>query len=77
MLAEEFDEAIATASLEVMDGAYSPFQLAEFVDLQLVTNRAIGLLNLTYIHSVKDLTTVINNELIKLDGGEAWKSGKR
>lgn len=77
MLAEEFDEAIATASLEVMDGAYSPFQLAELVDRELVTNRAIALLNLIYNHSVKDLTTVINNELTQLDGGEAWKSGNR
>lgn len=77
MLEEAIELAIGDASVEVMDGAYSPFQLAEIVDRTQVTITAQKLLALTYSYSAKELSTVINNALTKLPGGEDWKFNRR
>lgn len=77
MLEEAIELAIGDASVEVMDGAYSPFQLAEIVDGNKVIMLAQKLLALTYSHSAKELPTVINNALTRLAGGEDWKFNRR
>lgn len=77
MLDDEFEEAIREASEEVMKGVYSPFQLAEMVDRNLVINQSQILLELTYNYPVKQLPAVIDDYLTQLPGGEDWKAGRR
>lgn len=77
MLDDEFEEAIREASEEVMNGVYSPFQLAEMVDRNLVINQSQTLLELGYNYSVKQLPAVIDDYLTQLPGGEDWKAGRR
>lgn len=77
MIDEEFEEAIREASEEVMNGIYSPFQLAEMVDKSLVISQSQSLLELTYNYSIKQLPAVIDDYLIQLPGGEDWKAGRR
>lgn len=77
MLEDEFEEAIREASDEVLNGAYTSFQLAERVDVNLILNHAQKLLELTYKHSVKELPAIIDDYLTQLPGGEDWKEGRR
>lgn len=69
---EVIEDAIAEAAEEVFNGAYSQFQLAEMVDKNLIIETAVRLLNLTYIHSAKDLPAVLASHLSQLPGGEDW-----
>ncbi len=74
---EEIDLAIRDASVEVLNGVYSPFKLAEIVDQEQIINQTQVLLELSYHHPVKELAAVIDNYLTQLPGGEDWKLGKR
>jgi Domain of unknown function DUF29 len=74
---DEFEEAVSLASQEVMEGAYSLFQLAELVDNDQIIATAKSLLSLTYDYSVKELSPLLNDRLTQLPGGEDWKAGKR
>jgi Domain of unknown function DUF29 len=76
-LTEEIELAIGDASVEVMNGIYNEFQLAEMVDQNQIIATALNFLELTYVHSVKDLPKAITEIIIKLPGGEDWKLGKR
>jgi hypothetical protein len=76
LLEDEFEEAIRDASVEVLNGAYSPFQLTDLVDKSLVIYTALSLLALTYDYSTKDLPAIIDENLTLLPGGEDWKLGK-
>jgi hypothetical protein len=76
-LEEEIELAIADASLEVMNGIYNEFQLAEMVNRNQVISIAGKFLELTYLYSVKELPKVIAELLTHLPGGEDWKIGKR
>ncbi|MBS3025786.1 MAG: DUF29 family protein [Dolichospermum sp. DET50] len=76
-LEDEIELAIADASLEVLNGIYNEFQLAEIVNRNEVTSIARKFLQLTYIYSVKELPKTIAELLIQLPGGEDWKLGKR
>lgn len=77
LLEDEFEEAIRDASVEVLNGAYSPFQLTELVDRTQIINTAMSLLALSYVYSNKDLPAIIDDNLTRLPGGENWKLGKR
>ena len=77
MIDEEFEEAIREASEEVMNGAYSPFQIAEMVDRSLVISHSQSLIELTYNYSLKQLPGVIDDYLTQLPGGENWQAGRR
>ena len=69
---EVIEDAIAEAAEEVLNGAYSQFQLAEMIDRNVIIQNAVRLLNLTYIHSAKDLPAVLAEYLSQLPGGEDW-----
>lgn len=71
------EAAVRTASVEVLNGAYSPFQLSELVDRAQVLVTAESLLGLTYTHSTKSLPNVIDESLSQLPGGEDWKFGRQ
>ncbi|MBD2139215.1 DUF29 family protein [Anabaena sp. FACHB-1237] len=73
---EGIDSAIRDASVEVLNGVYSPFKIAEIVDQEQIINQTQILLELSYNYSVKELAAVIDNYLIQLPGGEDWKLGK-
>ena len=74
---DELEAAIATATVEVSNGAYSPSQLSEMVDRSVIMQRAESLLDLTYSNSKKELPLVINDYLTQLPGGEYWHQGKQ
>ncbi|MBD2569017.1 DUF29 family protein [Anabaena lutea] len=76
-LEHEIDIAIRDASVEVLNGVYSPFQLAEIVDKEQIIHQAKFILKLTYDYSIKELAGVIDDYLTQLPGGENWKLGKR
>ncbi|NES08324.1 MAG: DUF29 domain-containing protein [Okeania sp. SIO2F4] len=69
------EDAISDASVEVLNGVYSPFQLVEIVDRDLVIETALKLLALMYEYSPENLSRVINENLVLLPGGEDWKQG--
>jgi hypothetical protein len=73
----EIDIAIRDASVEVFNGVYSPFQIAEMVNKQQIMNQTQILLKLTYSYAVKELTSLIDHHLIQLPGGEDWRLGRR
>ena len=76
-LEDEIELAIADASLEVLNGIYNEFQLAEIVNRNEVISIARKFLELTHLYSVKELPKTIAEMLIQLPGGEDWKLGKR
>jgi hypothetical protein len=75
MLEDEFDSAVDAASIEVRNGLYNPFQLAEILDRPQVILTAKNLLRLTYSHTARSLPFVIKQHLVQLSGGEDWKRG--
>jgi len=77
MLEEALEIAISDASVEVRDGAYTPFQLTEMVDRNPILITAQKLLTMTYSYSIKELPTIVNDYLTQLPGGKDWKEGRR
>lgn len=77
MLEEALEVAINDASTEAFEGEYSPFQFTEMVDREQILATAEKLLELTYIYSVKELPSQVNEYLTTLPGGEDWRLGKR
>jgi hypothetical protein len=69
--------AIRSASVEVRNGAYNPFQLMNLVDQGLILATAQSLIALTYQHPAKTLPAVIDEALSQLAGGEEWKLGSQ
>lgn len=76
MLEVEFEEAIREASEEVLEGEYSPDELLERVNQEEAIATAQSLLNLTYLHSAKELPAMIDKSLTRLVGGKDWNAGK-
>lgn len=66
------EDAIADASLEVMNGIYSQFQLGEIVNRRELITTAVKFLRLTYSYSAKELPTIIAQTLTQLPGAEDW-----
>lgn len=75
MLEEVFEIAIRDASLEVFNGVYTSFQVADMLDIHQVIPVAQSLLNLTYNYSKKELPGVIDEFLTQLPGGQDWREG--
>ncbi len=71
------ESAIFAASVEVANGAYSPFHLAELLDKTQILTTAHNFLILTYSHSPKVLASFLNEKLSQLPGGEDWKLGRQ
>jgi len=71
-LENAFKDAIFEASVEVKKGIYKPNQLQEIADKVWVLDTAKRLITLTYNYSKEDLRDVINDEFLKLPGGEDW-----
>lgn len=75
LLAESMKRAVLTASVEVSEGAYNPFQLQKLVNTPEILETAHPLLDLTYEHEAEDLPDIINEYLSQLPGGNDWKFG--
>lgn len=75
-LENSFEDAIFAASVEVLNGNYTPFQLQDMVSRTEIIVAANKLLSLTYSNSAKALRDIISEELSKLPGAEEWKLGK-
>ncbi|AFZ32784.1 protein of unknown function DUF29 [Gloeocapsa sp. PCC 7428] len=76
-LEDEFESAIRDASVEVLNGSYSEFQISEMVDREQVIMMARKLLRLTYSHTVKELPAIVSESLTQFPGGEDWKAGRK
>jgi len=75
MLTKMLEAAIRTASVEVMNGRLSPFQLLELVDRSQIIQVARHLLSMTYEYSAEILPATVDEYLTQLPGGEDWKEG--
>ncbi len=67
---EVIEDAIADASLEVMNGKYNQIQLADIIDRTDLMQTTLKLLTLTYIYLPKELPAIITEQLTHLPGGE-------
>lgn len=74
-LEESLEDAIRDASVEVMNGSYTPFQLSEMVEGNSIFITAEQLLDLTYCYAPKELAIQVDQQLIELPGGTDWKQG--
>lgn len=74
---DEIEVAVGDASVEVLNGMYNEFQLADMVDRNQIIQTVLKLLALTYSYSVKELPAVLAENLTQLPGGEDWKAGRR
>lgn len=74
-IVQAFESAIRQASVEVLNGKVSPFQLSNLVDRNQVTLMAQQLLAMTYEHSTETLPAIIDEYLTQLPGGEDWFEG--
>ncbi|WP_414552283.1 DUF29 family protein [Anabaena sp. CCY 0017] len=70
---EVIEDAIADASLEVMNGKYTRTQLSAKLDKNEIATTAIRFLALTYSYSAKELPAIMDDYLSQLPGGEIWK----
>ncbi|NER03248.1 MAG: DUF29 domain-containing protein [Okeania sp. SIO3C4] len=70
------EAAIRDASVEVLDGNCSSFQLKEMVETTQVTENALSLLSLIYADEPDILPAIIDDNLALLPGGEDWKFGR-
>ena len=75
-LEEAIEVAIAPASVEVLNGRFSPIQVGEQGDQALLILTSQRLLNLTYQHSTKELPAAITHCLPELSGGQEWYEGR-
>jgi hypothetical protein len=76
MIVQAVESAIRSASVEVLNGRVSPFQLSGLVDKTQVKQMAQQLLAMTYEHSPETLPAIIDEYLTQLPGGEDWKQGR-
>jgi hypothetical protein len=63
---EVIEDAIADASLEVMNGKYNQIQLADIIDRTDLIHKTLKFLTLTYIYSPKELPAIITEILTHL-----------
>jgi len=69
---EVIEDAIADASLEVMNGKYTRSQLGTILDRNQIITTAIRFLSLSYTYSPKELPAIMDDYLSQLVGGENW-----
>ncbi len=71
---EVIEDAIADASLEVLNGKYTRSQLSAILDRNQILTTATGFLVLTYTYSAKELPAIMDDYLAQLPGGQDWIS---
>ncbi|BAZ30908.1 hypothetical protein NIES4074_33750 [Cylindrospermum sp. NIES-4074] len=69
---EVIEDAIADASLEILNGKYTRSQLSAMLDRNQILITAIRFLALTYAYSAKQLPAIMDDYLNQLPGGEEW-----
>ncbi len=73
---DEIEVAVRDVSVEVLNGMYNEFQLADMVEKNQIIQTALKFLELTYSYSAKELPAIVAENLIQLVGGEDWKAGR-
>ncbi|TAE60152.1 MAG: DUF29 family protein [Nostocales cyanobacterium] len=63
---EVIEDAIADASLEIMNGKYTRSQLSNIINREEIINTAITFLSLTYTYSAKELPAIMDDYLSQL-----------
>ncbi|ODH01095.1 hypothetical protein A4S05_03360 [Nostoc sp. KVJ20] len=74
ILEEVIEDAIADASLEVLNGKYTRSQLSAILDRNQILTTANEFIALTYTYSAKELPAIMDDYLAQLAGGEDWIS---
>ncbi|MFW9259116.1 DUF29 family protein [Nostoc sp. CALU 546] len=74
ILEEVIEDAIADASLEVLNGNYTRSQLSAILDRNQILTTANEFIALTYTYSAKELPAIMDDYLAQLAGGEDWIS---
>jgi len=69
---EVIEDAIADASLEIMNGKYTRSQLSEILDRKLIITTAMTFLFLTYTYSPKELPAIMDDYLSQLPNDKNW-----
>ncbi|MTJ12118.1 DUF29 domain-containing protein [Anabaena sp. UHCC 0187] len=69
---EAIEDAIADASLEIMNGKYTRSQLSEILDRNQIITTVITFLSLTYTYSPKELPAIMDDYLNQLPNDENW-----
>ncbi|MEA5576722.1 hypothetical protein [Anabaena sp. UHCC 0451] len=62
------EDAIADASIEIMNGKYTRSQLSQIIDRKQIITTAIKFLFLTYTYSAKELPAIMDDYLNQLTG---------
>lgn len=75
-LEEALEAAIAPASVEVANGKYTPLQLKERLNEQDLIHLTLQFIDLTYLHSPKELPSIVYQQLATLPGGQDWLEGR-
>jgi Tol biopolymer transport system component len=73
---EVIEDAIADASVEVMNGKYNQFQLAKIINRTELIENALKFLALTYSYAAKEIPTIVAETITQLPGGEDWQAGR-
>ena len=63
---EVIEDAIADASIEIMNGKYTRSQLSKILDRKLIISTAMTFLFLTYTYSPKELPAIMDDYLSQL-----------
>ncbi|MEA5618948.1 DUF29 family protein [Cronbergia sp. UHCC 0137] len=63
---EVIEDAIADASLEIMNGKYTRSQLSKILDRKEIITKAITFLSLTFTYSAKELPAIMDDYLSQL-----------
>ncbi|MCC5648008.1 DUF29 domain-containing protein [Nostoc sp. CHAB 5824] len=71
---EVIEDAIADASLEVLNGNYTRSELSAILDRNQILTTATEFIALTYTYSAKELPAIMDDYLAQLAGGEDWIS---
>lgn len=69
---EAIEDAIADASLEIINGKYTRSQLSKILDRNQIITTAITFLSLTYTYSAKELPAIMDDYLNQLPNDENW-----
>jgi hypothetical protein len=69
---EVIEDAIADASIEIMNGKYTRSQLSKILDRKPIMSTAMTFLFLTYTYSPKELPAIMDDYLSQLPNDKNW-----
>jgi hypothetical protein len=71
-----YSKALSDASVETLDGKYTPKKLAQLVDKQMLYQTAVKMLTKMHRFDAISLSDAIDAQLLQLPGGDEWGSDR-